>query len=175
ANLDTRLLNIAVLRGILAGHTEEDVNLVNAPTLAEERGIRVTDKSDPSSEDFTELITVTISSNGESIEVSGTGLGPRNVPRLVSLYGQSFNIDFADNITVFRYADRPGMIGNVGTVFGDHGVNIDQAAVGAGAHGLGKAVMAVTTVEPVPNEVLEAILQLEGFIDGHVVSFTSSE
>ncbi len=171
ANLDTRLLNIAVLRGILEGHTEEEVNLVNAPALAEERGIHVSDKSEPSSEDFTELITVTVSSNGHSVEVSGTGLGPRNLPRLVSLYGQSFNIDFADNIAVFRYADRPGMIGKVGTVFGEHGVNIDQAAVGAGARESGVAVMAVTTPGRVPAEVIDAILEIDGFIDGRAVVF----
>ncbi len=67
----------------------------------------------------------------EEVEVAGTGVGPRNEPYLVSVWGESFYLPFAEHLAVFRYADRPGMIGRVGTMFGEEGVNIVSAAVGA--------------------------------------------
>jgi D-3-phosphoglycerate dehydrogenase / 2-oxoglutarate reductase len=164
ADYDTRLLGIAVLVGILSGHTEEPVNLVNAPAMAEERGIELRELSEAASDDFTELIKVRI---GE-VEVAGTGVGPRNVPYLVGVWGQSFYMPFADHLAIFRYADRPGMIGRVGTAFGEHGVNIVSAAVGAEASG-DEAVMALTTDAPVPIGVVEEIAAGDGFFAGRAV------
>src|SRR4051794_27986139 len=168
AEHDTRLLGIAVLVGILSGHTEEPVNLVNAPQMAEERGIELTETKDSSTEDFTELVTVRLHSGGEEIEVAGTSVGPRNEPYLVSAWGEGFYLPFADHITVFRYADQPGMIGRVGTMFGEEGVNIVSAAVGAEPDGA-RAVMALTTDAPVRAETVEKILGLEGFAVGRSV------
>ncbi len=162
AEHDTRLLGIAVLVGILSGHTEEQVNLVNAPALAEERGIELTEVKEGLSDEFTELVTVRLESGGESVEVAGTSVGPRNLPHLVRVWGESFYMPFAEHIVVFRYEDRPGMIGRIGTIFGEHGVNIVSAAVGAGAS-RGDAVLALTTDAPVPDQVLAGILELEGF------------
>ena len=118
ADHDTRLLGIAVLVGILSGHTEEQVNLVNAPTLAEERGIELTELKDTVSDEFTELVTVRIESGDEAVEVAGTAVGPRNLPHLVRVWGESFYMPFADHLVVFRYKDEPGMIGRIGTIFG---------------------------------------------------------
>ena len=108
ASYDTRLLGIAVLVGILSGHTEEPVNLVNAPQMAEERGIELIETKEAASVDFTELVTVRIGTGEDAVEVSGTGVGPRNEPYLVSVWGESFYLPFADHLAVFRYADRPG-------------------------------------------------------------------
>jgi D-3-phosphoglycerate dehydrogenase / 2-oxoglutarate reductase len=168
AEHDTRLLGIAVLVGILSGHTEEPVNLVNAPHMAEERGIELVETKDTISEDFTELVTVRIESGEEAVEVAGTGVGPRNVPYLVSVWGESFYLPFADHLAVFRYTDQPGMIGKVGTSFGEEGVNIISAAVGAESGG-DLAVMALTTDAPVRRETVEKMLRLEGFSAGRSV------
>ena len=168
ADHDTRLLGIAVLVGILSGHTEEPVNLVNAPQMAEGRGIELVETKDSSAEDFTELVTVRLRSGDEEVEVAGTGVGPRNVPYLVSAWGESFYLPFAEHLAVFRYADRPGMIGRVGTVFGEESVNIISAAVGAEPGGE-SAVMALTTDAPVREETIEKILQLDGFLVGSSV------
>ena len=102
------------------------------------------------------------------MEVAGTGFGPRNVPHLVSVYGQSFNIEVAEHFAFFRYRDQPGMIGRVGSIFGEHGVNIASAAVGAeeGA----EAVMAVTTDAAVPDALIREIAALDGFHDGRAVN-----
>ncbi len=168
AAYDTRLLGIAVLVGILSGHTEEPVNLVNAPQMAEERGIELIETSDSNAEDFTELVTVRLESAGEEVEVAGTGVGPRNEPYLVSVWGESFYLPFAEHLAVFRYADQPGMIGRVGTMFGEEGVNIISAAVGAETDGK-RAVMALTTDAPVRRETIEKILELDGFSVGRSV------
>ncbi len=165
---DTRLLGVAVLAGILSGHTEEPVNLVNAPQMADERGIELVETKDSGTEDFTELVTVRLGADGGAAEVSGTGVGPRNEPYLVSVWGESFYLPFADHLAVFRYADRPGMIGRVGTIFGEEGVNIVSAAVGASAGGE-QAVMALTTDAPVREETIGRILELDGFSVGRSV------
>ena len=165
---DTRLLGIAVLVGILSGHTEEQVNLVNAPQMAEERGIDLVETSDASAGDFTELVTVRVGSGDEEVEVAGTSVGPRNEPYLVSVWGEGFYLPFAEHLAVFRYADQPGMIGRVGTMFGEEGVNIVSAAVGAEAGGE-NAVMALTTDAPVRTETIEKILGVAGFSVGRSV------
>lgn len=167
AERDTRILALSVLAGALRGHTEENVNLVNAAQLGEARGIELIETSDPVSEDFTELVTVTIGEGDAKVEVAGTGVGPRNVPYLVRVWGEDFYLPFADNLAVFRYSDQPGMIGLVGGEFGKRGVNIVSAAVGAEAE---QAVMALTTDAPVPDEVIGEILKLDGFFAGHSVA-----
>jgi D-3-phosphoglycerate dehydrogenase len=158
-----------VLAGILRGHTEEAVNLVNAPHLAEERGIELAETASRASEDFTELVVVQVDSGDDAVEVAGTGVGPRNEPYLVGVWDEGFYLPFADHLAIFRYADQPGMIGRVGTIFGEEGVNIVSAAVGAEPES-DQAVMALTTDAPVNQSTIDRILELEGFSTGRAVS-----
>jgi D-3-phosphoglycerate dehydrogenase len=169
AESDTRILGIAVLAGILKGHTEEAVNLVNAPHLAEQRGIDLTETRESASEDFTELVVVRVRSDDESVEVAGTVVGPRAIPHLTRVWGDDFFLPLAEHLAIFRYADQPGMVGRVGTVFGEEGVNIVSAAVGA-EQGGDMAVMALTTDNPVNPETIDRILELEGFALGRAAS-----
>jgi D-3-phosphoglycerate dehydrogenase len=177
AEFDTRLLTLAVIGGALQGRTEEQVNPVNAPSIAEERGIVVEEKSVSEAEDFNELIRVTVIAGSERVAVAGTGIGPKQDPHLVEVQGRRLTIELAPHVTVFRYEDLPGMIGRVGTIFGAHGINISSAAVGhtpdgsaaaedgtAGAQRL--AAMVVTTDGPVPDGVVEEIVASDGFVDG---------
>jgi D-3-phosphoglycerate dehydrogenase len=168
ADHDTRLLGIAVLVGVLSGHTEEPVNLVNAPAMAEDRGIELIELKDRVSDEFTELVTVRVGSGDDAVEVAGTAVGPRKLPHLVRVWGESFYMPFAEHLAIFRYRDQPGMIGRVGTAFGQHGVNIVSAAVGAEANPE-QAVMALTTDAPVPDEVVEEIASADGFYVGRAV------
>jgi len=171
AERDTRLLTLAVLNGVLAGHTEEDVNYVNAPSLAEERGIRVAETKRAQARDFTDLVRVTVAAGEDRTRVVGTTLGSRHRPHLLEAWGQRFNLQMDDHIALFRYSDVPGMIGRVGTMFGDRGVNISAAAVGHGGRGDdGLAVMVLTTDVPVPQDLVEEIAASDGFIAGRAVS-----
>jgi D-3-phosphoglycerate dehydrogenase / 2-oxoglutarate reductase len=180
ADYDTRLLTLAVLNGAFEGRVEEHVNFVNAPSIAEERGIHVAESSESQSRDYANLIAVAVVASGERFEAAGTTFGPRNVPHLVSVYGQSFNIELERNLAIFRYSDLPGMIGKVGTVLGEHGINIASTAVGrvpdhepdapAGG-GTGRlAVMVVTVDSPVPPDVIAAITAIDGFEGGRAVT-----
>jgi D-3-phosphoglycerate dehydrogenase / 2-oxoglutarate reductase len=177
AERDTRLLTLAVLQGVLGGHCEEDVNLVNAPTLAEERGIGVSERKETVARDFTDLVRISIVTGAERYRVVGTTLGRQNRPHLLEAWGQRFNLqlDEGAHLALFRYYDLPGMMGRVGTVLGQRGVNISSAAVGRqppGDDGRGDevAVMVVTTDSPVPRDVVEQIARSDGFLDGRAVS-----
>ncbi len=175
AERDTRLLSIQVLLGILQGHTEEEVNEVNAPGLAEERGIELVETKRSVAQDYTDLIRVTVTSGEDNIRVVGTLIGRRNRPHLLEVWGQRFAIQLEDHITVFRYRDIPGMIGRVGTCFGHHGINIVSAAVGhqppAGTEqDDGLAVMAMTTDVAVPQSVIDELVASEGFEAGRAIS-----
>jgi D-3-phosphoglycerate dehydrogenase len=182
AEFDTRLLTLAVIGGALEGRTEEQVNPVNAPSIAEERGIVVEEKSVSEAQDFNELIRVTVIAGDERVAVAGTGIGPKQDPHLVEVQGRRLTIELSPHVTVFRYEDLPGMIGRVGTIFGVHGINISSAAVGhtpdgssgdddgAGAQRL--AAMVVTTDAAVPDEVVEEIVASEGFVNGWSVDLS---
>jgi D-3-phosphoglycerate dehydrogenase len=170
ADFDTRLLGLAVIVGALQGRTEEQVNLVNAPTMAHQRGIIFEEKSISEAQDFNELIRVTVVAGDERVAVAGTGIGPNRVPHLVEVQGRRLTIELEPYVTVFRYEDLPGMIGRVGTIFGVHGINISSAAVGHTADGDGEdkrlAAMVVTTDAPVPDEVVQEIVASDGFVNG---------
>jgi D-3-phosphoglycerate dehydrogenase / 2-oxoglutarate reductase len=172
---DTRLLAVSALLGILRGHTEEDVNEVNAPAIAEERGIELVESRRMTARDFTDLVRVTVTSGDRHVRAVGTLLGRRLRPHLLAAWGHRFNLQLEDHLTMFRYSDVPGMIGHVGTVFGGHGINIISAHVGlspddepSGAPRT--AAMAVTTDVPVPAEVVAEVLEHDGFADGRTVS-----
>ena len=175
AERDTRLLATEALRGVLAGHLEEEVNAVNAPALAEERGIRVVEAKHTAARDYTDLVRVEVTAGESSVRVAGTLIGRRNRPHLIEAWGSRFDVQLESHVTVFRYEDLPGMLGRVGSAFGAHGVNIVSAAVGRAPeddpHGDGRmAAMAVTTVTPVPPEVVQEIVDSEGFFAGETVA-----
>ena len=116
AERDTRFLTLSVLMGLFAGRTEEEVNLVNAPTLAEERGISVSERRETKARDYADLIRVTLFNGDEQVRVVGTTLGQLHRPHLLEAWGQRFNLQIDDPyLTLFRYSDVPGMVGRVGT------------------------------------------------------------
>ncbi|HEX6024049.1 MAG TPA: phosphoglycerate dehydrogenase [Solirubrobacter sp.] len=176
AERDTRLLTLSVLNGLFRGRTEEEVNLVNAPALAEERGIQVSERREVSARDYADLMRVTVIAGDERVKVVGTTLGHHHRPHLLEAWGQRFNLQIDDpHLALFRYRDVPGMVGRVGTCFGEHGINISAAAVGRQPPGddggrSDLAVMAVTTDVRVPDDVIEQIASSEGFVSGRSIA-----
>ncbi|MDX6658180.1 MAG: D-3-phosphoglycerate dehydrogenase / 2-oxoglutarate reductase [Solirubrobacteraceae bacterium] len=173
AERDTRPIGVAVLLGVLSGHTEEEVNEVNAPAIAAERGIEVAETSSTTARDFTDLLRVTVVSGERRERVVGTVLGQRNRPHLLEAWGQRFNLQLEPHVAIFKYSDVPGMIGRVGTAFGEQGVNISSAAVGHApdeGEGDGKAVMVVTTDQAVRQDVIDQIASGDGFVAGRGVA-----
>ena len=175
AERDTRLLTLSVLTGLFAGRTEEDVNLVNAPTLAEERGITVSETRETQAKDYSDLVRVTLRGSGDAVKVVGTTLGQLHRPHLLEAWGQRFNLQIDDPyLALFRYSDVPGMVGRVGSSLGEAGVNISAAAVGRQAPGEGEssdlAVMAITTDGAVPDAVIDQIASSDGFVSGRSIA-----
>jgi D-3-phosphoglycerate dehydrogenase len=115
-------------------------------------------------------VRVTVVSGGERARVVGTVLGTRNRPHLLEAWGSRFNVQLEDHLAVFRYRDQPGMLGTVGTVLGEAGVNVVSAAVGRGPDDGEEATMVVTADKRVPQEVVDRIVERDGFLDGRTVS-----
>ncbi len=162
ADYDTRLLDVSAQKGLLEPMVFEPLNFVNTPALARDRGLRVETSRVSESADYTSLVALRLEDErGENV-VSGTLVGPRLQPRLVEVMGFDMDIVPEKHMLFIRNEDVPGMIGKLGTVLGEHGINIGNMAVGRGEPG-SRAAMAVTVDEPVPEEVREALLATPGF------------
>jgi D-3-phosphoglycerate dehydrogenase / 2-oxoglutarate reductase len=175
ADLDTRLLTLAVITGAMRGRTEQAVNYVNAAAFAAERGIVIEETSSREAQDFNELIRVEVLADGQRLSVAGTGVGPSQVPHLAEVWDHRFMVELERHVSVFRYRDVPGMIGHLGTVFGRNGINISSAAVGHQPDGQdgdasGLAAMVVMTTEAVPDAVVSEVLASAGFVSGRSVT-----
>ncbi len=153
---DTKLLTIAVLKGVFDGVVEEQVNYVNAPIFAEERGIEVNESKKSSSQDYVNVIRVKGRDGGDDVMVAGTLVGKKNQERFINVY--KFDIDMVPSkyIAFFRYEDVPGMIGKVGTILGQYNINIANMQVGRKKLG-GEALMGVNVDIPIPDNVIEEI------------------
>jgi D-3-phosphoglycerate dehydrogenase len=165
---DTRLLTIAALNGAFQGRSDQAVNYVNAPVIAAERGVEVVEERRRASRDFTNLIRVSLRSNGDELRVAGTTIGREHRRWLVSALGFELEMELAPLMAVFRYDDVPGVIGRVGTLFGEAGVNIANMAVSRTRRG-DKALMAVSLDTPAPPELVET-LRAAGLDDAYFIS-----
>jgi D-3-phosphoglycerate dehydrogenase / 2-oxoglutarate reductase len=165
AGFDTRLLDVSAQKGLLAPMVFEPLNFVNTPALAKERGLKVETSRTSESADYTNLVELRMGENA----VSGTLFGPRMQPRLVEAMGFDFDVVPEKYMLFIRNEDRPGMIGKLGSILGEHGINIGNMAVGRGEPG-SRAAMAVTVDEPVPEEVLNALVETPGFNEARSVT-----
>jgi D-3-phosphoglycerate dehydrogenase len=169
ADYDTRLLDVSAQKGLLAPMVFEPLNYVNTPMLARDRGLKVETSRVSESADYTSLVVLRIEGEGGENVVSGTLVGPRHQPRLVEAMGFDMDIVPEKHMLFIRNEDVPGMIGKLGTILGEHVLNIGNMAVGRGAPG-SRAAMAVTVDEPVPEDVLKALLNTPGFNEARAVT-----
>jgi D-3-phosphoglycerate dehydrogenase / 2-oxoglutarate reductase len=156
---DVKVLELAALKGVFTDVVEESsVSYVNAPVLAQERGVEVRLTTSPDSPNWRNLITVrgTLAS-GEVISVSGTLSGPKHIEKLVEIDGYELDIPPSEHMAFFRYSDRPGIVGIVGRILGDADVNIASMQVGRDTKG-GHALVALTVDSAIPPDVLDEIL-----------------
>src|SRR5215213_4986564 len=142
AGFDTRLLDVSAQKGLLAPMVFEPLNFVNTPALAKERGLKVETSRSSESPDYTNL---------------------------VEAMGFDFDVVPEKYMLFIRNEDRPGMIGKLGSILGEHDINIGNMAVGRGEPG-SRAAMAVTVDEPVPEEVLNALVETPGFNEARSVT-----
>ena len=163
SDYDTRLLTVAALNGAFQGRVEQAVNYVNAPVIAAERGIEVSEERSKATRDYTSLVTVA----ADGIEVSGTTIGPEHRRFLAGALGFAIDLQLSPRMVFFRYDDVPGVIGRVGTMFGEAGVNIANMAVSRTKEG-GKALMALSIDSEPPADMVERV-RGEGFDDARFI------
>ncbi|MDP9284358.1 MAG: ACT domain-containing protein, partial [Actinomycetota bacterium] len=149
AEYDTRLLTVAALNGAFQGHVDQPVNYVNAPVIAADRGVEVIEEKRRSSRDFTNLIAV----SADEVRVAGTTIGNDHRHWLVSALDFELEMELAPRMVLLRYDDVPGVIGRVGTLFGNAGVNIANMAVSRNREGE-KALMALSIDSDAPADLL---------------------
>ncbi len=165
AGYDTRILTLSVLKGVFGTVSDEPVSYVNAPALAEEKGVEVKETSTSSTVDWINLISI----SGGGRQIAGTLVGLRAEPRLVQIDGHTLDVPPSEHLIVVRNDDRPGVIGRVGTVLGDAGVNIADMDVGRSAQE-DSALMVIATTEPVSTEVADLLRAADGVTSVSVTS-----
>ena len=156
AQYDTRLLTVAALNGAFQGLSDQPVNYVNAPMIAAERGVEVREERSRSARDYTNLVRVEAVSGGAALRVAGTTMGNDDRLWLVSALGFELDMELAPLLVVFRYDDVPGVIGKVGTLFGESSVNIANMTVSRTRQG-GQALMVLSIDTPAPPELVETV------------------
>jgi len=160
---DTRLLTVAALRGVFRDRIDETVNDVNAPLIAAERGIEVSEQRFAASQHYTTLVRVVVTTDEDEVEVAGTTVGPEHRLFLAGALGFAIDIELAPRMAFLSYDDVPGVIGKVGTMFGEAGVNIANMAVSRSNEG-GKALMAFSIDSDAPASLVERV-EASGFDD----------
>jgi D-3-phosphoglycerate dehydrogenase len=170
ARKDTRLLSAAFAAGLLEHAMESSaVNIVNAEVLLKERGIELVEERSCDLGDFSSLITAEVVSEDRTVVASGTLFG-NNMPRLVQKSECRLESYLDGILMIFVHRDVPGVIGQVGTVFGRHQVNIAQMSVGRATDKPGGEAIGVLALDAAPPaEALAEILRIPGVMRASIV------
>ena len=154
---DTSVLKLAALKGIFTNVVSESVSYVNAPLLAEQRGIVVRSLSEEESPEYRTMLTLRGAlSDGTQISVSGTLAGIKQVEKVVEINGYEVDVPIDDHLIVMQYIDRPGIVAVYGKEFGDAKINIAGMQIARQNLG-GKALSVLTVDSPVPAALLEKV------------------
>jgi D-3-phosphoglycerate dehydrogenase / 2-oxoglutarate reductase len=174
AAFDVSVLQLAALKGVFADVVEEPVTFVNAPLLAAERGVELGMVTSAESPEFRNLVTVRGTlATGAEVSVSGTLSGPRHVEKLTDVDGFDIDVIAAEHMVFLKYDDRPGVVGIVGRVLGDAGVNIAAMQVSRRSAG-GETLMVLTVDSAIPPQALAEIAEGIGSTSTHPVDLTES-
>lgn len=158
ADHDTAILKSAVLEGLLTPVVDEQVNLINAAFLAQRRGLTITEQKSSEVSEYSSLITVSLNTTNEGVVLAGTSL--RGGPRIVKFNDYWMDVEPTTPYLLFiDNRDEPGSVGAVGTVAGQHNINISFMKVGR-LSPRGRAMMVLGVDELVSPEVLEEIQSL---------------
>ncbi|MEO6881505.1 MAG: phosphoglycerate dehydrogenase [Mycobacteriaceae bacterium] len=154
---DVEVLKLAALRGVFSAVVEDQVTFVNAPALAQERGVGVELSTATESPNHRSVVALRASQpDGTAFTVSGTLSGPMQVQKVVGINGRNFDLRAEGTNLLLAYTDRPGIMGRVGTVLGDSGVNIVAAQISQAAEGDG-ATMVLRVDGEVSADVLDSV------------------
>ena len=164
ADQDVRVLELSALKGVFAKLVHDPVSYVNAPVLAEQRGVEVVLSTDAHSPDHRTLIRVRLTqTNGDKVCVAGTVTGARHVAKIVEVDEFDVDVPISDHMAFFRYHDRPGVVGVVGQMLGQAQVNIGGMQVSR-EDPSGHALIVLTIDQSASADL---IAQIASSIDAH--------
>ncbi|MEY2546526.1 MAG: D-3-phosphoglycerate dehydrogenase / 2-oxoglutarate reductase [Verrucomicrobiota bacterium] len=152
--VDTTAITRAILKGFLQLAGGSEVNEVNAPAFAESLGLKVTESRLSSLGDYTDLLELSATAEGKTVSVGGAFFGA--TPRIVSVNSRPVEARPHGVVLVLENTDRPGMVGRIGTLLGDHGVNIATMSLSRNQEG-GRALTVLNLDAPPTAELLEEI------------------
>jgi D-3-phosphoglycerate dehydrogenase len=159
---DSSVLAISALKGALVASGIESVSYVNAPGLANERGLTSSVTTTPDSPEYRSMISLRAAlSNGKSVKVDGTLMGIRKTEKIIAIDNFDLDLPPTDNLLFLRYADKPGVVGVVGNTLGAAKINIAGMQVARESAG-GNALMALTVDSAVADNVTEALKKETG-------------
>ncbi|MBR1728756.1 MAG: phosphoglycerate dehydrogenase [Selenomonadaceae bacterium] len=167
-NVNTSLLTTAIIKGMLNPVLEKEVNYINAPLFAKERGIKITEVKQKESTDFANLIIVRAEAGGKECSVKGTLFG--NEGRIVEINKFRVDVDPHSRILICPHINRPGVIGAVGTFMGKNGINISDMSVGTTVI-KGTSLMVLTIDNDIPAEIFNEFKKLDVIFDAKLVNF----
>ena len=154
---DTSVLKLAALKGIFTNVVSENVSYVNAPLLAEQRGIEVRTLTEEESPEYRTVLTIRGAlSDGTQVSVSGTLVGTKQAQKIVEINGYEVDVPIDEHLIVMQYIDRPGIVAVYGKEFGDAQINIAGMQIARQELG-GKALSVLTVDSPVPMSLLEKV------------------
>ena len=161
------LLRAGVLKGILSHVLQEPVNFINAPFLADEMGLSVSEQRDKDGENFNSLLRVRYETSEEAKEVAGTVYRPSTI-RLVRMDGFRLEVRPEGSLLIYTNLDRPGMLAKVGAILAKHDVNI--AGVSLGRTEIGKNALTVMSIDnEIPPTAWKELQNQEGISDIRLV------
>ncbi|MEE9195626.1 MAG: NAD(P)-dependent oxidoreductase, partial [Alphaproteobacteria bacterium] len=166
AALNTRPLTAIVLKGLLA-QSMDSVNMVNAPVIARQRDIDVTEATHERASEYQTLIRLTVETERSTRSVSGTLFGG-DKPRVVEVNGIALEAELGTHMLYVTNKDRPGFIGNLGSTLGEAGINIATFGLGRSEEG-GSAVALVNTDGLVDEVTLEKVRALPNVVQAEAL------
>jgi D-3-phosphoglycerate dehydrogenase / 2-oxoglutarate reductase len=154
-----RPLRLSVLKGVLAGSSDEPVSYVNAETLADARGVSIEERSSSEARGYRSLLRVSGKVSGREVSVGGT-VG--RVPLIAGILGFAIELPLSDHLVIINNHDVPGMIGKVGIYLGELGVNIADMVLGRSSDHAGMALMALSLDRHLTDDELDGIRTMQG-------------
>jgi len=164
---DLSPLSMSLVKGILSPILKETVNFINATSLAKERGIKIKEAKTSKEEEFVNLVQLEIKTDKETRRIGGT-LSANKQPRIVKIDDYYVEVSPSGEMIMIQNWDRPGIIGNLGTLLGKHNINIAAMTFGREKAG-GRAITVLNVDSPVSAEILDKIRKTENILAVKVI------
>ncbi len=175
ASKDTRLLSAAFAAGLLENAMDSEVNIVNAEILMRERGIELVEQRKSDVGDFSSLIKAEVTSDAKTSQAAGTLFG-KMIPKLVQKGGCDLEANLEGVLLLFTHHDTPGVIGKIGSLFGNHRVNIASMAVGREVNEPGGDAVGVLSLDSQPpSEAIAELLAMDEIKHAWVVKLPPAQ